>query len=143
MRTQQNNGHRASGEKVAGSSAHNNLDSLERRAFARRSFLKGLAATSAVLLPTSALLMSRAQAQNKSDDSGGKLSNGDAAILRFLAAAEILESDLWEQYWELGGVPFGESVETPRGENAPIFSGGNPLYTSALTILDSDMPQYI
>jgi hypothetical protein len=28
----------------------------------------------------------------------GSLTAGDAAILRFLAAAEILESDLWKQY---------------------------------------------
>jgi hypothetical protein len=75
--------------------------------------------------------------------SGGRLSAGDAAILRFLAAAEILESDLWEQYWELGGVPFGESVQTPRGESAPVFNGGNANYTAALQVLDGDMPQYI
>ena len=73
----------------------------------------------------------------------GGLTAGDAAVLRFLAAAEILESDLWEQYWELGGLPFGESVETPRGESAPHFSGGNAAYTAALEILDGDMPQYI
>ena len=33
-----------------------------------------------------------------------KLSSGDAAILRFLAAAELIESDLWIQYAELGGI---------------------------------------
>jgi lambda repressor-like predicted transcriptional regulator len=107
----------------------------------RRSFLKGLGATGALLLPASALLINKANAAD--DDFGGKLSKGDAAILRFLAAAEIIESDLWEQYWELGGVSFGEGVETPRGETAPKFDKGNPLYTSALTILDGDMPQYI
>ena len=42
--------------------------------------------------------------RRKDGDSGGKLTKGDAAILRFVAAAEILESDLWEQYWELGGL---------------------------------------
>jgi hypothetical protein len=41
------------------------------------------------------------KAQATSDDSGGKLSQGDASILRFLCAIEILDSDLWEQYWEL------------------------------------------
>jgi hypothetical protein len=106
----------------------------------RRSFLKGLGATGALLVPATALLAAKAKAD---DDGGGKLSKGDAAILRFLAAAEIIESDLWEQYWELGGVSFGEKVETPRGETGPAFSTGNPLYTSALTILDGDMPQYI
>src|SRR5215467_1330329 len=55
-----------------------------------------------------------------------KLTRGDAAILRFLAAAELIESDLWQQYNELGGA-----------------AGGNPAYKAALENLDSDMPQYI
>jgi Ferritin-like domain len=118
-----------------------NSEQASRPVVGRRSFLKGLGATGALLVPATALLASKAKAAD--DDGGGKLSKGDAAILRFLAAAEIIESDLWEQYWELGGVSFGEQVETPRGETAPAFNGGNPLYTSALTILDGDMPQYI
>jgi hypothetical protein len=61
------------------------------------------------------------------------LSTGDAAILRFLAAAEILETDLWQQYNELGGI---QDSEVPGG-------GGSPLYTKALQKLDEDMPQYI
>jgi hypothetical protein len=121
-------------------------DPMIRPIVGRRSFLKGLGATGALLVPATALLMNQAKAQedkDKKDDNGGKLSKGDASILRFLAAAEILESDLWEQYWELGGVPFGESVETPRGETPPSFSGGNGPYIAALQILDGDMPQYI
>jgi len=51
---------------------------------------------------------------------------GDFAILRFLAAAEILETDLWEQYNELGGL-----------------DGGNPAYVAALENVDSDAPAYI
>jgi hypothetical protein len=62
-----------------------------------------------------------------------KLSKGDAAILRFLAAAEILETDLWQQYNELGGIP---DSEVPGG------SGSKP-YIAALEELDSDMSQYI
>jgi len=58
--------------------------------------------------------------------SGRTLTHGDAAILRFLAAAELLESDLWTQYSELGGV-----------------GGGNAAYVAALQNLDGDMPQYI
>jgi hypothetical protein len=58
---------------------------------------------------------------------------GDEAILRFLSAAEILETDLWQQYNELGGV---QDHEVPGGH-------GNKAYTAALTVLDSDMPQYI
>jgi hypothetical protein len=51
---------------------------------------------------------------------------GDAAILRFLAAVELIESDLWVQYNEIGGV-----------------KGGNSAYMAALSNLDADMPQYI
>jgi hypothetical protein len=123
-----------------------NSEQASRPVVGRRSFLKGLGATGALLVPASALLINQAKAQedkDKNDDGGGALSKGDASILRFLAAAEILESDLWEQYWELGGVPFGESVETPRGESSPVFSGGNAAYITALQILDGDMPQYI
>jgi Ferritin-like domain len=63
----------------------------------------------------------------------GSLSRGDAAILRFLAAAEILETDLWQQYNELGGIP---DSEVPGGS-------GSPRYIDALRVLDSDMDQYI
>jgi hypothetical protein len=65
-------------------------------------------------------------------DSGG-LTKGDEAILRFLAAAELLESDLWQQYNELGGI---QDKEVPGGS-------GNPAYTQALAVLDEDMAQYI
>jgi hypothetical protein len=59
---------------------------------------------------------------------------GDIAILRFLAAAEILETDLWQQYNELGGI---QDAEVPGGS-------GNPVYTAHLSnVLDQDMPQYI
>ena len=63
----------------------------------------------------------------------GGLTAGDAAILRFLAAAEILETDLWQQYNELGGI---QDDEVPGGS-------GNPEYTEALEVLDDEMPQYI
>jgi hypothetical protein len=63
----------------------------------------------------------------------GGLTPGDAAILRFLAAAEILETDAWQQYNELGGI---QDSEVPGGS-------GSPAYIAALQVLDSDMPQYI
>jgi len=61
------------------------------------------------------------------------LSKGDAAILRFLAAAELLEADLWQQYNELGGI---QDAQVPGGS-------GSPRYVSALEVLDEDMSQYI
>jgi len=66
-------------------------------------------------------------------DASGGLTEGDAAILRFLAAAEILESDLWQQYNELAGI---QDREVPGGS-------GNPAYTEAVAVLDEDMNQYI
>jgi hypothetical protein len=66
-------------------------------------------------------------------DASGGLTPGDAAILRFLAAAEILETDFWQQYNELGGI---QDSEVPGG------SGSVP-YTNALKVLDGDMDQYI
>ena len=63
----------------------------------------------------------------------GHLTRGDAALLRFAAAAEILEADFWVQYNELGGV---QDAEVPGGT-------GNTPYTTKLQVLDSDFPQYI
>jgi hypothetical protein len=62
-----------------------------------------------------------------------RLTMGDEAILRFLAAAEILEADLWQQYNELAGI---QDREVPGGS-------GNSAYTSAVQMLDADMSQYI
>jgi hypothetical protein len=89
----------------------------------RRSFLKGLGIASATL-SAGALLGTEGNAQTTG--STGKLSRGDAALLRFAAAVELIEADLWQQYNELGGV-----------------QGGNPAYMAALSNLDGDMPQYI
>ena len=89
----------------------------------RRSFLKGLGIAGATL-SASAILGTRANAETKR--STGKLSTGDVALLRFAAAVELIEADLWQQYNELGGV-----------------QGGNPAYIAALSNLDGDMPQYV
>jgi len=62
-----------------------------------------------------------------------KTPDGDIAILQFLSALEILESDLWQQYNELGGI---QDSEVPGGS-------GNETYTEKLENLDEDMPQYI
>jgi hypothetical protein len=78
----------------------------------------------AALLSNSANAMASNEKQNKKGK--GSLSRGDAAILQLVAAAEIIEADLWQQYNELGGV------------DAPA-SG----YTAGLQILDGDQLQYI
>ena len=98
----------------------------------RRSFLKrGLVAGSTASIGAT-FLAERVSAFD-SEEQPGSLPKGDAAILRFLAAAEIIESDLWQQYNELGGI---QDKEVPGGS-------GNPDYTAALKNLDGDMDQYI
>src|SRR5438128_11733830 len=94
----------------------------------RRSFLKGLGVVGAALSAGS-LLTGEAEAQDRS----GIITVGDVAILRFLAAAEILETDLWHQYNELAGI---QDSEVPGGS-------GNPAYHDAVAVLDEDMDQYI
>ena len=91
--------------------------------FGRRSFLRRLGLGAVLLAPGAALLSSPGKifaANNR------RLKRGDVAILQFLAAAEIIETDLWQQYTELGG------------QDAPESS-----YRGALEILDEDQPQYI
>src|ERR1700757_5519047 len=61
------------------------------------------------------------------------LTEGDVAILQFLAAAELLQEDLWDQYNHLGGVP---DAEVPGGT-------GNRAYKRALAVIDWDMHQQI
>jgi hypothetical protein len=110
----------------------------------RRSFLKGLGVAGAAL--SAGTLVTRVAA---AQESSGSLTKGDAAILRFLATAEIIESDLWLQYAELGGVQDNELPALANSVNPPIPNyptsptGGSPTYTNALKQLDGDMDQYI
>jgi hypothetical protein len=101
------------------------------RTLGRRSFLRrGVAAAGTVSAGATLL---GAQREALAQWHNGRLFPGDAAILRFLAAVEIIETDLWQQYNELGGI---QDAEVPGGT-------GNPAYTAALAVLDEDMDQYI
>src|ERR1035438_910138 len=104
---------------------------VDRRSFLKGSLLASSAAVGAGLL-TSATL-ARAQAQTQTS---GPLNKVDIAILRFLAAAELIEADLWTQYAELGGIGDNPPAEIDPSEQV------NP-YQAALTNLDGDGPQYI
>jgi hypothetical protein len=99
------------------------------RTLPRRSFLRRLGLGAALLAPGAALIGKASKAFG--DDN--QITQGDAAMLRFAAAAEILETDFWVQYNELGGIP---DSEVPGGT-------GNAAYTNALKVLDGDMDQYI
>src|SRR5580700_9634283 len=101
--------------------------SVGRRSFMKGSLLAGGAVVGAGLLSNATLL--RAQ-------ENGSLNKGDVAILRFLAAAELIESDLWTQYAELGGLGHLPPIEVDPNEHL------NP-YQVALSNLDPDGPQYI
>src|SRR6201990_3245392 len=80
----------------------------EQRQTGRRSFLKGGAIATSALVTAGLFGKASALAQPAGDDNeDGDLTDGDAAILRFLAAAELIESDLWTQYAELGGITNG------------------------------------
>src|SRR6266571_4125441 len=102
-----------------------------QHATSRRSFLRtGLAVGGAGAIGA-ALVVNGVPAF--AEESSGGLTPGDAAILRFLSAAEILETDFWQQYNELGGI---QDSEVPGGS-------GSASYTAALKVLDGDMDQYI
>jgi hypothetical protein len=104
----------------------------------RRSVLKGAAATGltvagAAMLAKGVPAFADTNGLPASADESRSLTPGDAAILRFLAAIELIESDLWQQYNELGGI---QDREVPGGS-------GSKAYTAALAVLDGDMDQYI
>ena len=108
------------------------MKSLNRRSFVKNGLTAaGLATAGAGFLANS----SSALAEAGPEEQSGRLTRGDAALLRFAAAAEILETDFWVQYNELAGV---QDNEFPGGGGS-----GNPAYTAALTVLDSDMAQYV
>src|SRR5437016_6075235 len=89
------------------------------RKVGRRFFMKSLAMGGAALVPVGASFADHGDTRNERMS----ISEGDAAILRFLAAAEILETDLWQQYTELANLdgPFADALET----------------------IDDDMPTYV
>ncbi|HWY29324.1 MAG TPA: twin-arginine translocation signal domain-containing protein [Candidatus Acidoferrum sp.] len=105
----------------------NEKDIVPKGTIGRRSFIKRLGMAGGVAaLPVGALLSSESSARADFVNPrffNGRLSAGDAAILRFLAAAEILEADLWQQYNEL--------------------ALGNESYQLALNILDGDEATYV
>jgi len=111
------------------SSARNDAESVNSQTSAgnpnglvgRRTFMKRLGLGGTALVPASALLTGRTVA--RAAGFGGGLARGDVAILKFLAAVEILESDLWQQYNEL--------------------ALGNESYQLALNVLDGDQATYV
>jgi hypothetical protein len=108
-------------------------DNLEKRVkprkspISRRSFLGKTIALGAGTVGAGLLSSIRTA------EASGSLSLGDAALLRFPAALELLEADFWIQYNELGGI---QDNEVPGGT-------GNPDYTEALEVIEDEMGDYI
>jgi hypothetical protein len=96
--------------------------SISRRSFLGKSLAVGAGTIGAGLLTSI-----------RTAEASGGLTTGDAALLRFAAAAEILEADFWIQYNELGGI---QDDEVPGGS-------GNEAYTDALEVIEDEMQDYI
>ena len=109
------------------------MNSLMNRALNRRSLLKTGALAGGAVAIGAGLMSSETPAFGQESD---KLTQGDIAILRFLATAELIETDLWTQYAELGGLTSGVPIEVNQSQSL------NP-YQAALSNLDTDGPQYI
>jgi hypothetical protein len=118
---------------------------LLSRSTNRRSFLKNGTVAAGAATVGAGLLSNGLPAFAREDETSGRLTRGDAAILRFLQALETIEADLWRQYSELGGATNqGISPIDLKDQNGnPVVTGLAPLYVSGLEILDMDMPQYI
>src|SRR6267143_1828981 len=115
----------ATNERNSAESSNLSREFPQPRRLARRSFLRNLGMGAALLAPGAALLGNASKALGGLDDRR-HLPDGDVAILQLLAAAELIEADLWQQYKELGGVDAPDSG-----------------YKEGLVILDGDQPQYI
>src|SRR5437773_3163809 len=108
-------------------------DNLEKRAKRRKSYISRRSFLGKSLAVGAGTIGAGLLTSIRTAKASGGLIKGDADMLRFAAAAEILETDFWVQYNELGGV---QDHEVPGGT-------GNPRYTDAIEVLDEDMPVYI
>jgi hypothetical protein len=113
-----------------------NSKHLLSRKVNRRSLLKSGALAGGAVAVGAGLMATEPRAFGQDRDD--RLTRGDIAILRFLAAAELIESDLWIQYAELGGIGNNPPIEVDPNPNPPLNN-----YQVALSNLDSDGPQYI
>ena len=95
---------------------------ISRRSFLGKTIALGAGTVGAGLLGTI-----------RTAEASGSLCPGDAALLRFPAALELLEADFWIQYNELGGI---QDDEVPGGS-------GNEAYTEALEVIEDEMQDYI
>ena len=124
-----------------------NSEQASRPVVGRRSFLKGLGATGALLVPASALLINQRKRRKTRIRTMTMAENCRKAMPQFFDFCARPKSSR-----AICGNNTGNSEATRTADFAspnpatgtfPTPTGGNPHYTSALTILDGDMPQYI
>jgi len=107
---------------------------LNRRSFVKQGLMVAGAATVGTSLLTPSVFASETSRElSRTLTRNGSLNNGDAALLRFVAALETLEADFWIQYNELAGI---QDDEVPGGS-------GNEAYREKFEAIDDDFPQYI
>src|SRR5438046_9666645 len=108
-------------------------DNLEKRNKSRKRFISRRSFLGKTIALGAGTMGAGLLASIQTAEASGGLSPGDAALLRFPAALETIESDFWIQYNELAGV---QDAEVPGGS-------GNPAYTAAIQVMDDEMDQYI
>jgi hypothetical protein len=104
-----------------------------RRSFLGKGLVVGAGAMGAGMLANGLPAFAKERTRRLTPAEGGGLTQGDVAILKFLAAVELIETDLWKQYNDLGGI---QDSEEPAGT---VIAA----YVKALQVLDGDMSQYI
>ncbi len=98
------------------------VETRPKASLSRRGFFSQLGGFGAAgVLPAATLFINTDLAKAATDPA--TVTSGDIAILKFLAAAELLETDLWGQYSEL--------------------AYSNPRFRRALEAVDKSMPDYI
>src|SRR5437764_381791 len=109
--------------------------SINRRRFVKNGLTAASVATvgAGLLAHTSSLL-----AHEGPEERSGRLDRGDASILRFLAAAEILETDLWQQYNELGGI---QDTEVPGGSGTQTTVPHSQFSTRTWPSISTTIPK--
>src|SRR5437867_9850540 len=117
------------GKRMKGSETDSKNHS-NRRSFIKNGMVVAGGATAGAGLLTHGLSVF---GQEGPEERSGTLTPGDAAILRFLAAAEILVSDLWVQFKELGVIQDNALPKLGGGVNTPN--------TESPKTLDEDMPE--
>src|SRR5213079_3002928 len=108
-------------------------DNLEKRAKRRKSYISRRSFLGKSLAVGAGTIGAGLLTSIRTAEASGGLTPGDAALLRFPAALELLEADFWIQYNELGGI---QDDEVPGGS-------GNEAYTEALEVIEDEMQDYI